>query len=721
MVKKKAKQSRYERVIEILNDAQGSGNPDYQGYEGFWRCIETFKQAVIYGQHMIAAAPSKQHPSSESKGDGKCCGANADTDTQVDTGAAVEAVNLEPGPDSTTPSNCWPSGGSSRSDGSNNESKRGDRSGIIIGLRGEYPFDGKIFPPLLWDAAHPVAATDIAFIAEWIDAGMPEEDDTKVEKASSIQIIDNECIALACGDKAHCVSSAPTNKDQDIQKGLHVRKEISTLTADELERFREALTCMSHYNEHWLDERGFDFWARTHTNNCQHGWELFLPWHRAYLYNFEQQLQDYDSLITLPYWSWTDYADANKATFQTEILDTGVIPVPYRCWLTSKAVGRLADTKLFSDKDIANMNGKVGISYNSGRRLLIAVEIPYAIEKNPATDKAQWSDKTRAIYNELININRLWFPNRWPGSIGSATHYPTKADVEQILAVKDWYTFGGGPEQDHHFGALEEVHNGMHNFSGGVNPDYPKTGNPLFPNPDPQNFENPPYGWMTDNRITAYDPIFWGHHSNVDRLWAKWQTQNPNGIASSFDAALPPWNLTVQDTISIQKLGYEYMRDSFHYSTESQVAMTRFNSEKAGVSQQVLDEHEKAIIRLHRVRRGDLPNVQIRVFLNQPDANCETTLINNEHYVGQVSTFHGSCFGGPGHCALPLDKTRNFDKRVIHHNEPRNFRIDATAAVQRMLAKGDTDLSVHLVMVDQLGKPMDKALYLEGVSLTFLD
>ncbi|MBV9870351.1 MAG: tyrosinase family protein, partial [Frankiaceae bacterium] len=44
------------------------------------------------------------------------------------------------------------------------------------------------------------------------------------------------------------------------------------------------------------DERGYQYWAGIHglplPNSCQHGTILFLPWHRAYLYLFEQYLLD---------------------------------------------------------------------------------------------------------------------------------------------------------------------------------------------------------------------------------------------------------------------------------------------------------------------------------------------------------------------------------------------------------------------------------------------
>ena len=49
------------------------------------------------------------------------------------------------------------------------------------------------------------------------------------------------------------------------------------------------------------DRRNFNNQALIHQNHCQHGWERFLPWHRAYLYEFEQNLQDFEPGLMLPY------------------------------------------------------------------------------------------------------------------------------------------------------------------------------------------------------------------------------------------------------------------------------------------------------------------------------------------------------------------------------------------------------------------------------------
>ncbi|MBV7333040.1 tyrosinase family protein [Chloroflexi bacterium TSY] len=143
---------------------------------------------------------------------------------------------------------------------------------------------------------------------------------------------------------------------------MRVRKEVSSLNHEELSRLRAAIHCMYQYDDYWLDDRSFGYWGRIHANSCQHGWEQFLPWHRLYLYHFEQQLQDYDPHITLPYWEWSLYADLNRQTYETTILDQGFIPEAFRCWIDADGVACLKDKKqangqpLFSDEEISGLS-----------------------------------------------------------------------------------------------------------------------------------------------------------------------------------------------------------------------------------------------------------------------------------------------------------------------------------------------------------------------------
>src|SRR5919202_4199248 len=47
--------SRYETVKDILNTAQGSSNPSYQGHGRFWNLpLEEFLKVTLYGIPMIA-------------------------------------------------------------------------------------------------------------------------------------------------------------------------------------------------------------------------------------------------------------------------------------------------------------------------------------------------------------------------------------------------------------------------------------------------------------------------------------------------------------------------------------------------------------------------------------------------------------------------------------------------------------------------------------------
>ncbi|MCO6163487.1 tyrosinase family protein [Flavobacterium sp. NRK F7] len=755
MASTKNQKAMYDQVVSILDTVQGNTIPSYQGLYAFWQNPEVFLNASLYGQRLIApqdglttqttasgccgsSAPATHAPDktmSPVKTEG-CCGSQETATAPIDSQPKLTSSANLAAPKVTT--DCWPSGGSSGGGGAFPTVKRSDQSGIIIGLKGQYPFDGIMFPKLLWDTTNEATAEQIQFIANWIDSGCPltleEEQTNKLQLVSTAKV--SNLVALARGEMLHAQAQAPTNESKASVNGLTVRKEISSLTAEELETFREAINCMNQYNDYWQDDRSFDYWARIHTNSCQHGWEQFLPWHRLYLYFFEQKLQDYNPNISLPYWSWTDYADVNTNTFNNSQFDLGVIPDAYGCFLTAKGFEKLSTMKaadgslLFSPKETTALASltKKGTIFNSGLRFLKAAGIDYEIINQ--NNVAIWSPKINALYTVLKEVNPLWFPNRWPGSLnGTAaiSQYPTKDDIALILDINNFADMGGGSAYDHYFGALEKVHNGMHNFSGGTNPNYPdnnkdwvKIYQKLNLTPDPQNLDNPIYGWMTDNRTTAFDPLFWGHHSNVDRIWAKWQEQH-NGTPLEMDAVMAPWTLTVKEAMSIQKLGYTYMRDSVFYPVSNAVGLTQFKAAPAQVSQTTLQAHRKAEIVLHRVQMGNLQNASIRVFLNTPDASVDTPITDNPNFVEAFSTFNGSCFGGPGHCNLPLPNTRTFDRRPLHNHEPRNYKIDASDAVQRVLNNGAKNITVQLVIVGLNGKPVENAVFIEGVSLNFMD
>jgi tyrosinase len=698
--------SRYERVKQILDAAQGAETPSYQGLGRFWNLpLEKFLTVTLYGIRLIAPerepdpcddiinppparsccqddepAPAAPPPPTEGGGGHSCCGSNE-----------------------------TPGGGGGSSGGAKSSKGRGAASGLIKGLKGEFPFDGTQFPRLPWKGEK-VSVSDIIFIQSWIDDGCPATD---AQPLSLAQVNQHIAMARAEGHAEHPLSTKSVNEFSVETNKVKVRKNVACLLPDELERFRRVIRTMKCYDEfHQYDQRSFRFWADIHANNCQHGWEQFLTWHRLYLHYFEQQMQDVDPTVALPYWDWTMYHDNVVASVKDSdpksgTLDNGTVPCAYRARIDQKMLdnlkGKIPDSawsglKALFDKNNGEDNVK---GFNSGLRLFKAAGITYGA--NPSGDLL--------VIGELSRVNPLWIWNRWPGGNSDIIFesWPTYGDIQNILKLQSFFNFGSGPDSNHFFGACENIHNLIHNFSGGANPNFQK-----LP-------REPQYGYMQSAGTTARDPIFWAHHSNVDRLYSEWQRLHPGGGPDDPEDILAPWPQQVKDVQAISDLGYEYMKSAYVFETNSQLSVTRFKSASTAVHPAVLRNHNRAEIRLHKVQYSTTGGAFVRIFLNEPDADASTPTRGNDHFVAQLATFSGECIGGPGHCDVPSESRRKYDLRPRHRKTPGNFRIDATEAVRRLTEQGATDFQVNLVVLDIDGTPKPNALWMEGVSLNFKD
>ncbi|MBV9957683.1 MAG: tyrosinase family protein, partial [Acidobacteria bacterium] len=625
--------TRYQRVKEILNQAQGDAHPNYQGYGRFWELpLAQFLQVKLYGIQMIAPAGAEDFCEDNMPDPhGSCCDSSFDDDPFTGGPPEDDAIPQPPGEAQTPADADLPaldsddikrkpvvppleqalqsnvpgvssdeepqgsccgggapvdpmSGGLPRSRG------RGAASGLIKGLKGEFPFDGKQFPRLPWGGS-PVASSDIIFIQSWIDDGCPATDaavSSSTQKgatkegaaaasgggartSSRIEVTQSLKLARAQGREEHPLSSKSINEYRYEAGKRKVRKNVDCLDDEELRRLRRAVRIMRCYDKFYnFDQRSFIYWANIHANNCQHGWEQFLSWHRLYLYNFEQQLQDIDPTVTLPYWDWPQNREDVLASVQDmsakKPQDNGVVPKAYRCFVDERMLRSLKGK--IPDDMWGKLKSVEGMLFDSGNRLYIKAGITFT---GTATDDL--------VMAELQNTNPLWQRNRWPGGDASIIFeaYPTPEDVQRILQIKSFFNFGSGPTNNHFFGALENIHNLIHNFSGGSNPNF----GPQFPN-------EPQYGDMVSAGTTARDMIFWGHHSNVDRLWAEWQKQHPGSEPDDPTDILAPWTLNVEQVLSTSKLGYEYMKSSSLFETDSNLPIARFKSAKANVPQKVL-------------------------------------------------------------------------------------------------------------------------------------
>ena len=720
---KKKHQTPYDKFKVIMDKAAGESKADYQGHGKFWNTLslEELQQVSIYGIRMIA--PKEDFDPSgtyQAPAESSCCAPKSscceDKEDKEETTS-----------DAANEANDGDSGGPVYFPG------RGAASGLVIGLKGDFPFDDTQFPRLPFDGQQ-VSSEDIQFIEKWIDAGCPENEMPKASEASAEGPVGTAAIdnPLTRGEQSHeAVGNMHTYQANSGQ--LVQRKNAAYMPHDEREAFRHAIAETQALNKYPFDKRSFLNWGKIHGDSCQHGWEQFLPWHRAYLYEFEQLLQDYVPGVALPYWDWT------LPQYQHGLVPTGgvsgIIPELYRCWLDEQSLENLK--KNFDPSVINKLKPLLGTKYNSGTEVIWKGE--------DEIGKAEMTgDLIDAIYAELQKTNPLFHRYRYPGMfyqtdsngnyilgdknrpklidasnpMGGLFHhqYPTKSEIDDILEIDNWAEFGGGHVANQSFGILSQnPHNTGHIWSGGQNPMADPT--------QPWSETNTKNGDMFNDLVAFYDPIAWGHHSNVDRLWAKWQSLHPGKNPVDLTDIMIPWQYSIQQLLSISKLGYEYVKGSKMYPSNNNAPITKFKSAPAELHHEVVSTHARAEVRLHKVQKS-VDSHYIRVFLNSPDADENTPIVDNDNYVGYIARFgHGDCVGGPGHCAVPSEGSRKFDMRARHHNTPTNHALNATKAVQKLIAKGEKDIHVNVVALGPDGRMAQGSsrLLMDGVSLNFFD
>jgi tyrosinase len=701
--------SRYHRVKQLLEDAAGQSSAQYGGAAKFWNLpLDRFKAATVYGVRMIAPEPSSD-----------LCSCSC---------------------------HCAPAGVAGK------DKTRSEASGLIKGLRGEAPFDGVQFPPLLWGGSR-IAEADVQFIADWIDDDCPETDDRvmKIDLRSSDAETREHRIAVADIAEFKVVEGAEwlaTKPGMPRQ-----RPNLDCMSKAQLDGLRRVFRKVFDLNKNVEDRRNYNNQALLHQNHCQHGWERFLPWHRAYLYEFEQNVQDFFPMVTLPYWDWTtpEYQPKDTKNLGARI------PKALQAFLTEEEAEKLVEvlspvpTREQKQKLLAL--GHEGRCFTSQHAFFghVVCEIRY---KHISPKKDDFN-RQRCI-DALLASNALWYPLRYPAEYktirslgGFGMHFPSADDMAQIVSLNNFRDFGGGSIYDAAFGFLDQnPHNTMHVWCGGENPEYEETDywcnsevgvarlgldaerlaarrSSMVP-VSKRNFHKradmygqPKFGDMLSNLTASYDPIFWPIHVNLDRVWHEWQRSNPNAMPVDRDAVLAPWNYTVGDTLDIARFGYEYVRGSYFIPVGTEASIARFVSQSIPIDDKVKG-FRKAEVRLHWVPQL-MRSCFIRVFLNQPGADARTSITNNPHFAGYCAIFgHGPCYGGPGHCDAPPPRPRDYDWRTRSHNTPRNHRIDVTASAQKLLEL-ENELQITLLVIGSDYEEDTDVLKLEGVSLTLFD
>lgn len=251
------------------------------------------------------------------------------------------------------------------------------------------------------------------------------------------------------------------------------RKSVEKLRPDQLEALRRGFAAIQRIR----DNRGFAYWAGLHGapgHDCEHSIgrfdNLFLPWHRAYLYRLELALQTQVPECTLPWWDWPSSRRSG-------------IPAAF----AEEAVG-----------------GKPNP--------LAGFDIPPL-----PNEAAEWPAQT----------------SRNPGP---PARLPSVDQVEEVLELTDFNDFSLQLE--------EQLHNAVHGWVGGT---------------------------MGVIATAAYDPIFWAHHTMVDRLWSLWQVRHASRgpRPGQWHVVLRALDMTVGDVLDTTALGYDYAASTAHREVSS--------------------------------------------------------------------------------------------------------------------------------------------------------
>ena len=681
-----ALQTRYARVQQILTEAAGRSTVDYGGLGRFWELpLAALLQVSLHGVRLIAPATAAAATGpAPGKAVHSCCGSSQAT-AQDPKGDPIEDRRPRyPG--------------------------RAAASGLIQGLRGLAPFDGSRFPPLMWGGAR-VADDDIHFIAAWIDDGCPQDDreiasfaltaaspapavaaaaapgvgapDTgtaadagatvSARAGATLQSVHAGNVEAIVQDaqRAYGVYSGSANEYKYQSGELKQRMNIDCMTETQLEKLRYALRELYELNKWPEDRRSYNNLALIHQNHCQHGWERFLPWHRIYLYEFEQALQDHlsrcdDAVLGL------DHAAVPARATRTRVADSRwrfrrFSPTHRSTFLEH------AQPPLPADDASTQRKAMRGKRYTSPHRFFAAVSEAIGVRYTEG-------DIASGFIDALLDANSLWYPLRYPARVSGRTAIRRRSTRRstitirppttstQILSLRTFRDFGGGSLYDDSFGFIDQnPHNTMHIWTGGMNPDYQAERARRRSAPDRNkavqqspagastargSLQQPQFGDMFSNLTASYDPVFWPVHANVDRLWWEWQQTHPNSSPADLDAILTPWSYTIRDTLDMQRFGYEYVKCTYMLPVglERRSAASSRSRSRCRTPCDVVSIAPKSGCTAFRNCRAPASSASSST-CRTPNAS---TPLDHPNYAGYLAIFgHGTCYGGPGHCDPP--------------------------------------------------------------------
>ncbi len=267
-------------------------------------------------------------------------------------------------------------------------------------------------------------------------------------------------------------------------------------------------------------------------------------------------------------------------------------------------------------------------------------------------------------------------------------------DVEAALHEPDYYGFST---------ILEKPHNYVHGWTG---------------------------GFMATYR-SSFDPLFWCHHANIDRLF--WEWQRGEGHMSTIPREVREFpcvpfkfaDIKAEAFFETRALGYVYA-EGRNLVTRAAAAVTLESA--SPMAPLPLDfgtvpaRFARARINVHGVRHPERI-IELRFFGNRepsmPPVDASTPKTAAEHFLGAYMLLgHGPCPGAPGHC--DPDQQSGGALRPPHHLAPFDIFVDVTDNLSVLIGDQSVSLSGELIVVDNEGDQLPTATaQFDNASLTY--
>ncbi|KAI9050620.1 hypothetical protein LZ554_005779 [Drepanopeziza brunnea f. sp. 'monogermtubi'] len=269
---------------------------------------------------------------------------------------------------------------------------------------------------------------------------------------------------------------------------------------------------LSYYGIAGIHGRPYRPWGGVKGSNiggwqgyCTHTSILFGPWHRPYLALFEQVLYGIIQDIA------AKFPAATKAQYQAA---AATFRIPYWDWAAAPA-----DGDYFPNAVGASPTATVITPTSNGQQVQIANPL-YSYKFHPLNPVA----------GDFVPLQGTPY-HRWPSTLRSPTSPRSvsatsdeqevfqamasqfaglQQNVNLILNDPNYTAFDAFSNHElrddglNTSASLEDVHNSVHVAIGGNG------------------------GHMSMLDYSSFDPVFWLHHTNVDRLFAIWQAINPD-------------------------------------------------------------------------------------------------------------------------------------------------------------------------------------------------